>query len=811
MFNLKFRKPSTKFFLSFSILIIAGFSILLFLGAILMPSFPVGESDDYMLSTISLENRFSLFIFPSDIEQAKSDFPEHMWSWQNYVLMKTDYPGILHPHYFGTYSLSCIPMKILLKHLGSSQTHAFSLTNALLYIISLLVVFFKLKLPREKIFWAILLLTCNPALFYIWWPSAEIFIFSLVVISLVYFSNNEHKQAALFVSIASTVQPTVIILGIAFFIDYIFSSEIARKNRQTVDILKTIKNIALNILKISFFYIPAILPMIYFSIYFKNVNPTTGMASFSDYWPRYISYLFDLNFGLLPYFNINLILFFILLIIGLIKLNFKSYIYTIGFFGVIAAYSVASHMNCGMVGIARYNIWVYPIAIIYLVSQYDVIIKSSVIKNIFVFLMVVSAFLTLTVVKAYGIFGAYVIHHTNMTPIAEKVLDTYPELYNPFHTIFISRVNHIDGEYIYDNPVIYKSPDGYVKKVLVTPETVSLLIKMLYGKVNEMKLIQNKIEKIQKEKEGFYYINFHENDSILLNYFWNGPLNFPSTDLRLETQTGIRSNGNLIIQALGHPGYFVNGPNMELNGGIYKLIVKGKLHGERKSLGSIEFIDNNKARVIARKEISAFENPDDSIITVLEFILNENLTNASFRIFTNDSVKGFFKEAELVKLNLSPQELIEKNDVFTDQFGRRYQATLKEGIDFTRSDLPAFIKSIKGLSGPESWGRWSDSKLNRSVEIMFYKPLPASFKLIIRAQAFGPNSGKPIKILIGDHFSTLTFSNTITEQQTDMVNKGPVFRIEFIPPFPKSPLSLGLSEDSRELGIGIERISIIEK
>ena len=99
MFNLKFRKPSTKFFLSFSILIIAGFSILLFLGAILMPSFPVGESDDYMLSTISLENRFSLFIFPSDIEQAKSDFPEHMWSWQNYVLMKTDYPGILHPHY----------------------------------------------------------------------------------------------------------------------------------------------------------------------------------------------------------------------------------------------------------------------------------------------------------------------------------------------------------------------------------------------------------------------------------------------------------------------------------------------------------------------------------------------------------------------------------------------------------------------------------------------------------------------------------------------------------------------------------------
>ena len=119
MFNLKFRKPSTKFFLSLSILIIAGFSILLFLGAILMPSFPVGESDDYMLSTISLENRFSLFIFPSDIEQAKSDFPEHMWSWQNYVLMKTDYPGILHPHYFGTYSLSCIPMKILLKHLGS--------------------------------------------------------------------------------------------------------------------------------------------------------------------------------------------------------------------------------------------------------------------------------------------------------------------------------------------------------------------------------------------------------------------------------------------------------------------------------------------------------------------------------------------------------------------------------------------------------------------------------------------------------------------------------------------------------------------
>jgi hypothetical protein len=189
----------------------------------------------------------------------------------------------------------------------------------------------------------------------------------------------------------------------------------------------------------------------------------------------------------------------------------------------------------------------------------------------------------------------------------------------------------------------------------------------------------------------------------------------------------------------------------------------------------------------------------------------QQILGAGPQLQSSDGKLVFFKilhpETPL-KEGLSPQEIMEKADFFADKYGARYQATLAEGIDFRRSDLPIFVKEIKGLSDTELWGRWSDAKLSKSIEIKFIKSLPASFTLILRAQPFGPNSGAPVKIQVGDHVETVIFSVGMEEKRIRVVTKNPVYKIEIFPPFPKSPSSIVVSSDTRELGIGFERIWI---
>lgn len=178
---------------------------------------------------------------------------------------------------------------------------------------------------------------------------------------------------------------------------------------------------------------------------------------------------------------------------------------------------------------------------------------------------------------------------------------------------------------------------------------------------------------------------------------------------------------------------------------------------------------------------------------------------------SSDKNLVFFKiihPGTLMKEGLSPQEIMKKAGF--DQYGMRYQATLAEGIDFRRSDLPVFVKEIKGLSGTEPWGRWSDGKLSKSVEIKFFKSLPVSFTLVLRAMSFGPNSVAPVRIQVSDHVETVIFSGSMEEKRIRVVTKDPVFKIEIFPLFPKSPSSAGVNSDTRELGICVERIWIEE-
>ncbi|WFR56315.1 hypothetical protein QA584_22270 [Anaerocolumna sp. AGMB13025] len=512
--------------------IIIIFFIVFMLLATLTPTAPTGESDDYMLSTISLENRFSLRMTEKDVEQAKKDFPEHYAyiraSWDNGM---PDYfsivKGEVYPWYMGTYSITCIPMKILLKTLGLSQSYAFAITNIFWYVLSLLVVFFKLKVSRKNVFFTILLLVSTPTVLYYFWPSAEIFIFSLVVISLVYFTNSNHKLAGLFVSLAGTLNPAIMAYGAVIILDYftkMYTESIQKGEKNIINVLlKNIKDIIILIIC----FLPSLTTFIYNYIHFKmfNLQNVLGLARTDLIFERFLTYIFDLNLGFLPYFTIALFLFFVIAIYGIFKKDRMSLMFILAFLLTVLTYSSTWHINCGMTGIARYNAWTFPIMIFFLTTQATRIISGKSVKKYLYSLLLCSSILTTTIV-VYIRKSETGMDYRYFSPIASKILDNFPSLYNPYRYTFISRTNHIDGGYWEETtePVIYTDKDGFIRKILLSPNTTTNLLDCIKGSESDLKEIKKELNDINDYNK-WNYINIGKNIELKTKVY-NAPEEF---------------------------------------------------------------------------------------------------------------------------------------------------------------------------------------------------------------------------------------------------------------------------------------------
>jgi hypothetical protein len=129
-------------------------------------------------------------------------------------------------------------------------------------------------------------------------------------------------------------------------------------------------------------------------------------------------------------------------------------------------------------------------------------------------------------------------------------------------------------------------------------------------------------------------------------------------------------------------------------------------------------------------------------------------------------------------------------------------------IDFSADGYPGFVDRVNGLSLRESWGRWSDGK---RVRLEFYKPLPRRFTLqVILNSAFGPNAQGEISVRVGEVEKKFRYvgPDRVIEVPFDLASDASY--VEIVPPKPVSPKALGLSEDSRLLGVGLKSMRVIE-
>lgn len=127
-------------------------------------------------------------------------------------------------------------------------------------------------------------------------------------------------------------------------------------------------------------------------------------------------------------------------------------------------------------------------------------------------------------------------------------------------------------------------------------------------------------------------------------------------------------------------------------------------------------------------------------------------------------------------------------------------------IDFSNINSQSDLKEVSGFSIQEPFGRWTEGV---ESSLTFDEPLPASFKLSLRASTLPTNIGKSVAILVGKSRYTFKLSDIPKDYELDItLDPSNVYKMVFEIPFSISPKEIGLNADTRRLGIFIEKIKI---
>lgn len=124
-------------------------------------------------------------------------------------------------------------------------------------------------------------------------------------------------------------------------------------------------------------------------------------------------------------------------------------------------------------------------------------------------------------------------------------------------------------------------------------------------------------------------------------------------------------------------------------------------------------------------------------------------------------------------------------------------------IDFSRDS--ADLTAAQGLSGIESFGRWSDAD---DVVLQFDRPLPPSATLQFIAAAYGPNVGKPFSMTVGSETQDFTLGDVKKTVTLRFHNPPGTTSLRIRVPAATSPMQLGRSSDPRRLGIALSSLDV---
>lgn len=424
-----------------------------------------GDGKEYVLLTVAFQRHFSFGVTDEDLEQAKKDFPnEAKYLDYEYRFNPDDhfheYGDAKYSNHYGSYSAMVAMVKFVTDVLGIYPMWAFFVANCLLYFAALLAILLLLRADRFIKVALIVLTAVSPALLYLGWPHGEVYIFAFMVIGLVFHLNGQFGRSIFFMAVAAMqnlgVVPFAMMVGADLLIE---KAQTHRRPDGKVDFWASARAAA----PYGFCYLPAFIPVFSTYVRFGTPNLVADVAMENKYLiSKACAYLFDLNLGILPYEPIILLVFIAMSFYGIKKQPRRTVLHLLGLAGMLYVISNQKDINCGMQNIMRYNVWIVPVLVFFVVPNWGRIFsRRNGLAAVVVSEAVFTMFLLLYIVRGGGAFS-----YNGFAPWAKLVMDRCPALYNPTHAIFYSRALGVET-YYHCAPVICRNEKGHVRKILL--------------------------------------------------------------------------------------------------------------------------------------------------------------------------------------------------------------------------------------------------------------------------------------------------------------------------------------------------------
>ncbi|MBE6968690.1 MAG: hypothetical protein E7442_01030 [Ruminococcaceae bacterium] len=504
---------------------------------------PYGECDDYALAAVSMMNDGTFGVSNEDVLLYHEAIPE----WKDYPLAlsgRFTRSGEELTFYFPTYSIACLPLLCLFRILKLPVVYAFPLTNLLAYAGMLWLVHRRLNISHGRRLMLILLLAFGTIRFYYTWVSAEVLIAALLGCAMVFWHNRQWNRAALFLSVAGTMNPTALAAGLFMIAEFLREEYAGLKAKSFGK--EYFPPALLRTVKFGCCFLVGLLPFAYNYYHTGYINLTASYDNFlidgSLVWAHMRAYLFDLNFGILPYYPLLLPLAFLMAVISLIRRKPRFAVMFAAFLATVFAYSFMSHINSGMTGIARYSAWSVLILLFAITVFWDDCFAgkaSAGAVNTCICLLLGTSLLW----ESYMVYICKPLLYTEMMPPASYALDTHPALYNPLPSTFYSRIAHTDGGYDYETPVLYRDERDFIRKILASRKDADKLQRSVFGSSEDMRWFAAQLQKLDEKER---YISVPRSKSLLLCSLYD-----PSQPITF-TQDGYNA-GDYAQEGFSHP------------------------------------------------------------------------------------------------------------------------------------------------------------------------------------------------------------------------------------------------------------------
>lgn len=465
------------------------------------------ESNEFPI--VAIQYRGSIFSKPADVRHIRDDFPAlYRAAKEIYTLtdetMFQKLPQISddtwYSFYFPIYPLICMPLKLLFQFLSVDQERCFTVTNALLMLLSLVFVQRRLKVPAKQRLLVVALLMVSPITLNVSYIYYMVFMASFVTMSLVQYYNGRYRSSALLLSIAGMSNATIMAVGLVMIAEYL-----VKTLRSFLSGPRTWKEAGEHIRQTVLYglcYVPCLAQ--YIVNFFAKVPSFLPSKQDTSYLARFMTYLFEPTLGFGTFAPVAILAFFALIVVGLIKRKPRGLIWGAFFLGTVAAFSMMELMNVGMLFCARYLVFTWPIIPLYLATEGYGLIRSSICRDVVHLLLLVSCGVLIFVNAPTACAGPV------FNPTTQWLLNHVPQYYNPYYTTFYCRTRYTyDGQIFNGLSYYVDPPTNEIRKLVYKAEEgqAECVMDELTGDDESMVYLEKQLEKHKLDGK-YHYINF---------------------------------------------------------------------------------------------------------------------------------------------------------------------------------------------------------------------------------------------------------------------------------------------------------------